>query len=286
MTEFSSTNEPGKRSPHAGKSTKAFTTPIKTAANRPPKSPDSTRKRARAPASLDNATIATINNALAELPNKLSSNWKQIAEQAGLPNGNSFYNHKSGRSRLLSLETYIRLSKAHHISIDEMLGLGSESRPGILRPTQALVVRSKAQRGVHQDTPDLPLDQQFHVALPISPEHRAAGAYGVQLFDDVAYDEHEGQSIFAVIPFRATRDRLAPGQSVIIHTRTGAGVEISIADVISEAEGLALELPAHSGVGGAPRRLRVRTDGHFVSTRGKNMTVEALVIGKWQKFPA
>ena len=37
-------------------------------------------------------------------------------------------------------------------------GWGTESRPGIPRPTQALVVRSKAQRGVHQDTPDLPLD--------------------------------------------------------------------------------------------------------------------------------
>jgi hypothetical protein len=191
-----------------------------------------------------------------------------------------FYNLKSGRSKLLSLETYIQLSIGLGITVDELLGLEDRS---VTRGSEFnLVVRSKAQQGLQQSAPDLPLNMQYQVALPVAPEFRAEGAYGVEFRANIEVASSSERTILVVIPFRPSRSSLRAGQSVIIHTRQQAGVEITVATVVMTSIGLAVQLQKPAMEINEIENYQIKIDGRFESPKARAFTVEATVIGKWQ----
>jgi transcriptional regulator with XRE-family HTH domain len=222
--------------------------------------------------------LSTMLNTLEALPAKIGMNWKQIAKRCGLA-ANSLYNLRGGYCRTLSLQSYIRLSHGLDIPIDELLG--NTVKASVSKPHNLVIVRSKAQAGLLQPSPDLPFADHYQLSLPINPLDAAAGAYGVEYRNPGSAKAEDRDTILVAIPLRSAKRRLEAGQLVLIHRTQGDRVEVTSARIVPIGKGIAVQ----QRVGPGPDDFMlhgIRSDARFLSTKAKQLSVEAIIVARWQ----
>ena len=71
----------------------------------------------------DAAEAERLKTALFAALSRTGLNLKEIAERCGFKNANAFYNVRNGHSKMLSILTYITLSRHLNVPINELLGM-------------------------------------------------------------------------------------------------------------------------------------------------------------------
>jgi hypothetical protein len=118
--------------------------------------------------------------------------------------------------------------------------------------------------------------------LPITAKQRALGAYGVEYFGFSEGSRSTRRTILVVLPFRPASDTLCPGQEVIVHSRRSSAVEVALAEVTTATNGLTLRFSDSNPASNEPLIYPIKRDGHVVTAKAKNISIEAIVIGKWE----
>jgi hypothetical protein len=146
------------------------------------------------------------------------------AKAADLPNPNGLYNFFAGRSSSLSAETYRKLARV-------IPGATVASLQGLERSSVAMdsvvLVKAEARAGHLRPSFELALHDQTETPVPVTPEQRAEGAFGVRVKRPGAELIYPEGTILVVMPITCASASLAHGRRVILQRINGKTVEVT-----------------------------------------------------------
>jgi transcriptional regulator with XRE-family HTH domain len=149
-----------------------------------------------------------------------------VARLAGF-SPNILFNFFNGHSHSLSAKTMEKLAQViPGATVDQLVGSDR-----VAREHDTLVVRSIAKAGEWRGYFDLPLMQQYDVALPINREEADAGAFAVEVHHPGAEQLYADGAILGVLPTRNCLDKILPGRRVILQRIHGRKMEVTVREV-------------------------------------------------------
>jgi len=208
--------------------------------------------------------------------------WADIARDCNFVSANRFYNLVNDANKFsLSMPAYLSISKTYNVSIDELVGNIKFTQES--SETPKLLVLAKAQSGNFQASPYLPTSQQYSVALPVKHQDVLKGAYCIEHLPGSNKGDHALKDILIVRPFIVDSDQIYAPLTVIVHRTDSKGVEILVGEIRTQEADLVLEFPVGSQFRDESRFV-IKKDGRISSAKGKNISVLAIVLGRWQTF--
>jgi hypothetical protein len=153
---------------------------------------------------------------------------REAARAAELPNANALYNFFNGRSTSLSAETYRKLARV-------IPGATVASLQGLEMPSSAthttVHLKAEARVGAMRSTFELPLHEQTELAIPITAEERAAGAYAIVVRRPGAEEIYPEGTILVVMPVTSDLCTPANGRRFVLQRLSGCHVEVTVREM-------------------------------------------------------
>jgi len=152
-----------------------------------------------------------------------------LARRVGLTNPNLFYNFLNGRSFSLSLQTLELIREAFPGSNLSGLLDGRQTRQATCK------VVAEARAGVGQPGFMLPANRQVQMVLPPGFLHGSEGIFAVRVEAPGTNALYPTGSILICRPYGSVGGRLPARPRVIVQRQLGAGVEVTVRELVIRA---------------------------------------------------
>jgi hypothetical protein len=167
---------------------------------------------------------------------------RAICRDAGLSQS-VLSNYRLDSDKTLSLETWRRLWRvlpdlpAMAVSESRSSGRRMKKLAVPVPPSDgsSILVRVEAAAGLLQPTFDLPASKWQQLSLPVSEADAARGPFGVVVGAPGAEKLYAEGSILVCIPIGAYEGAIKTGLHVILERRGEAGIEVTVRDLVVEA---------------------------------------------------
>ena len=173
------------------------------------------------------AKATTRREALKDFMTQYELSPTELARRIGLTNPNLFYNFLSSRSSSLSLQTLELIREAFPGSNSSGLLDGCLTRQETCR------VVAEARAGVGQPSLMLPTNRQTQLVLPPGFLHGGEGIFAVRVEAPGADELYPTGSILICRPYGGSRLPARP--RVIVQQKLGAGVEVTVRELVIRA---------------------------------------------------
>lgn len=159
----------------------------------------------------------------------------EAARLAGLPSPNALYNFMKKRTKSLSQSTLEALVRV--IPGATMAALtGMEPSDTIGPVTRPIQIRSVATAGLMQASFDLPAAKQSQIVATVSDEMFAQGVFGVEVRPPGAELMFPAFTVLLCVPINAWEGVIGTGKRLILQRIRGNKVEVTVREIVIEAD--------------------------------------------------